>query len=169
MNQKKKGNKNERVVANWWKEYTGREFQRTPSSGGLRWKKADNIAGDIVCSEPNYIFPFSIEVKAHKVINFAHLLYDVNSDIDQFWEQAKDDAKRAKKIPMLFMRYNRLPEGFYFIVWDRKFAKSLYAKIGKYPKPYMVVGKLFITTTDALKKIKYESLHKLGMRCLNVL
>lgn len=37
--------------------------------------------------------------------------------IDSFWNQANRDAERAKKIPVLIMRYNSMPkdEAFFMV------------------------------------------------------
>lgn len=68
VNSKAKGNRFERVVCKSFQNWSGYEFSRTPSSGGLRWKKADNISSDVICSDPKHSkkFPFSIEVKTIK-------------------------------------------------------------------------------------------------------
>jgi hypothetical protein len=36
----------------------------------------------------------------------------------KFWEQGERDAKLAKKMPLLFMRYNGLPKEFHFVALD---------------------------------------------------
>lgn len=158
MNSKKKGNKTERQVAHLFKEWSGWEFSRVPQSGGLRWKKADNISGDIVCSEPNKNCWFSIEVKGYKDINFAHLLYDVDSDIEKFWEQAKSDAKRAQKVPMLWMRYNGLPKDFFFVVMDKRFARFAMVTLTHYPK-YMLTRELCILPSTHVIHHEFKDLN----------
>lgn len=113
VNSKKKGNKAERDLCKWWKDWSGLEFSRVPASGGLRWKKKDDISGDVICTDDRHSrrFPFSIESKAHKDIKFEHLILDTkNKKILEFWEQAKTDAERSNKLPILFMRYNRMPK-----------------------------------------------------------
>lgn len=114
MSSRSKGNRNERRACELLTKWAKRKFARTPSSGGLRWKTT-NTKGDVVCIKEGHYFPFCVEVKAHKEINFSHLLYDVDSKIMEFWDQCVGDAKKANKIPMLLMRYNGLPADLFFL------------------------------------------------------
>ena len=108
-NSKNKGNRGEREVCKFWKEWTNYEFSRTPASGGLRWKKADNISSDVICTDDKHSrkFPFSIESKFYKDIRFEHILLgNKKCKILEFWDQANNDSIRAGKLPVLMMRYN---------------------------------------------------------------
>ena len=128
INSRTKGSKNERDIAKWWKSWTGFEFTRTPSSGGLRWKKTDNISADIVCSDDKHSrrFPFSIECKSYKDINFEHvLLGNKKCKILEFWHQATHDAVRSHKIPILMMRYNGMPKEEYFFAVDKELGELI--------------------------------------------
>ncbi len=117
INSRKKGSKNERNLTKLFKTWCKKEFARTPSSGGLNWKNS-NAVGDIVCTTEGHFFPFAIEAKNHREINFQHLLYLDTSDIMKFWEQCKGDADKGaqKKIPILFMRYNGMPRDLHFVM-----------------------------------------------------
>lgn len=163
INSRAKGARNERKICKVFEDWTGYEFNRTPASGGLRWKKTDNIVGDLICSEPNIIFPFSIEVKAYEEINFEHLLYLKDSKIEKFWEQAKADSERGRKVPLLLMRYNGLPSDLYFLVMHlidfKKFHKKLkleftYCKLPKH--------KIVILNSNTLFKADYKSIEKIA-------
>ena len=132
------------------------KFVRVPASGGLRWKNTTNSVGDIICDEPNYILPLSIEVKFVRDINFEHLLYHRGNKarrmprIRQFWKQAYDDSQRGKKRPFLMMRYNGLPSNMFFVVIGYHDWKAL-EEIGIQPRPFLQLDqKIFITTTKAL-------------------
>lgn len=119
INSKKKGAKNERALASLFKQWTGYDFARSPSSGGLRWNSVSNTVGDIICTDERHQrrFPFTIETKFYNAINFEHLILDMkSSDIKKFWEQSMADAERAKKTPLLFMRYNAMPKETYFVM-----------------------------------------------------
>ena len=118
INSKNKGNRNERRGCKLWSDWTGWEFSRVPASGGLRWKKQDDITGDIICTQKGiYNFKFSIEMKFHKDIEFNYLLLGKKKNpVIKFWDQCKRDAQRADKIPILFMRYNGMPKDIYFVV-----------------------------------------------------
>lgn len=120
-NGKRKGNKNERELTKWFQEWTGLEFQRVPQSGGLRWGNRDNIVGDIICTDERKgrNFPFTIETKFHKDINFQHLLLEVKGNkILEFWDQAKSDGEATGKIPLLFMRINGMAKQTWFVGLD---------------------------------------------------
>ena len=126
INSRKKGKRGERKAAEVLAEWTSMEFTSVPQSGGLRWKKTDNICGDIICTDALHRFDFSVEAKNYKEINFEHLLMpDINSKILEFWDQAKSDAERGKKIPLLMMRYDRLPAHFFFTVISVKTYHSI--------------------------------------------
>lgn len=130
INSKKKGSRNERNLSKLFQSWTGYEFARTPSSGGLRWKKSDNVVGDIVCSDQDHsrIFPFSVETKFHDDINFSHLLLgNTRVEIQRFWEQTLSDSVRSEKIPLLLMRYNGMPSDMYFAVTNN----SLFRRLSK--------------------------------------
>lgn len=129
INSKNKGNRNERSGTKLWSKWTGWEFSRVPASGGLRWKKTDDITGDIICTEKGiYDFKFSIEMKFHKEIEFNYLLQTTKKDVvSKFWDQCKRDAERGSKIPILFMRYNGMKADTHFVVIDYQ----LYLKIRK--------------------------------------
>ena len=127
INSRSKGNKNERELAKLFKDWTGKEFARTPSSGGLQWKSS-NSKGDIVCTTEGHYFPFCIEAKNHKEINFAELLMPDKKGVKilEFWEQCERDAVKAKKIPILFMRYNGMPKNFHFIALKNSHYRSIF-------------------------------------------
>jgi len=166
INSKKKGAKNERDISKLLEKWTNKKFARTPSSGGLNWHARSSISGDIVCTTEGHYFPFSIEVKFHKEINFEHLLYIDNPEVMKFWAQAFSDAKKAGKIPLLFMRYNGLPKDFHFVAMDSPiFVKLVVENWGiipftnflkvKHPK-----GNITIIKSVDLFKLSYKSLRK---------
>lgn len=118
INSKKKGSKNERDVCKWWKNWTSYEFTRVPSSGGLRWSRTSDTTGDIICADQKHFlkFPFSIECKFYKNITFNDILKGTKSDILKFWEQAKNDAARGDKEPILFVRENGMSKNLYYVI-----------------------------------------------------
>lgn len=166
-NGKKKGNKAERIAANWFKQWTGLDFQRVPQSGGLRWQKADNISGDIICADydHNREFPFSIEVKSYQNINFEHFILGMKSDkILPFWRQAESDGARAGKIPLLYMRYNGMEKDTFFVVCELKLFRKINRLCPKIERTFFKVYnseyQLAIFHTDHLKQINYYDLKK---------
>jgi len=136
INSKKKGSRNERNLSKLFHKWTGFEFARTPSSGGLRWKKRDDVVGDITCTDQDHlrIFPFSIETKFHDEIQFNHLLLGNTSiEIIKWWKQTTDDAARSGKLPLLMMRYNGMPSDTYFtVVYNSLYNRLIPALGSKY-------------------------------------
>lgn len=164
INSRSKGNKNERVVAKLLKGWTGKEFARTPSSGGLNWKSSHS-KGDVVCTTEGHLFPFCVEVKAHKEINFEHLLYLKTPKIDEFWEQCSRDANSAGKAGLLLMRYDRLPKAFFFAVLPTK----LWRFIKKSMDPKYFGGEQLVLQKRGITIIPSTSLFLLPYKTLNPL
>ena len=168
-NSRQKGSKNERELCKWFTDWTkGLEFQRVPASGGLRWKKTDDITGDIICSErgSNRKFPFTVEAKFYKDINFEHLILgNKKIKILEFWEQAKEDSIRAqrRKAPMLFMRYNGMPKRVWFVVMEPKTFDEIDHTKGKHThfKIQLETGEeLYIMNSNDLLNTDYKTFAK---------
>lgn len=165
-NSRAKGNKGERVAANLFTQWTGRKFSKVPRSGGLHWQKANTI-GDIVCTAEGHYFPFVVEVKNHKEINFSQLLVPNLKGVKilEFWSQVTGDAERANKFPILAMRYNGLPKDFFFIVIERKLQNLLQASLGLHMidlnKSKMTWGKLVIYPSTEFFKLPYKETKKI--------
>lgn len=138
INSKKKGGKNERELAHAFKAWTGYDFARVPQSGGLRWKRTLDTTGDLMVADEKHIleFPLSIETKFHSEVDNWKLLLGQNSKLDEFWTQSQSDAKRSKKIPIVFFRYNGLKKNFWFVIisYDlyRALKKLMYFENGFY-------------------------------------
>lgn len=95
-----------KLLGTWW----GCKFQRTPSSGA--WSKnaqrgtvSAEFHGDIV-APARAKFPFSVECKSYEDIELYKTLYG-EPEMFKWWSQCRDDARRAKKLPLLVMRENR--------------------------------------------------------------
>jgi len=160
VNSRKKGAKAERKVADLFSEWAGRKFHRVPASGGLRWKNRSDTIGDITCGEERHFFPFVIEVKTRKEINFEHLLYLDNSEILKFWEQAQDESKRAKKPSLLFMRYNGMPKDIWFIAMSPDIWRICRTYLDL-KKPHMILRpKFIIIRSDILFNSPYKKLRR---------
>lgn len=174
VNSRAKGSRFERVVCKSFESWSGYEFSRTPASGGLRWKKTDNISSDVVCSDPKHSrkFPFSVEVKNYQNIKFEHLLLgNKTCKIHDFWEQATEDANRAKKLPVLIMRYNSMPKGEAFFVIGFNTALDLYIKVN-YPNLINMTvqtGDIQISVymfKEIQKEVDYQLLYKYARKLL---
>lgn len=170
INSKKKGSKGENRATKMLETWSGLEFKRSPQSGGLRGHVADYTVGDIICTDRkmmNKVFPLTIEVKTYKAINFATLLpipgrgkETQTSIISEWFNQARDDGKRGEKLPMLLMRYDGLPQEFFFIVMERKHGAHL-----PIPKKRMVTKEYIIfTSNSAIEEINWETFYKKALK-----
>ncbi len=166
-NGKKKGNKAERELCKWWKQWTGYEFTRIPASGGLRWKGLANATtGDLICAHEIHgrRFLFSVESKSYKDINFEHLILgNKKSKIREFWNQAKEDGERGNKVPILFMRYNGMAKNTYFVVLPYYVYKLFFPTLTTWDyNRFEVKGKesFVIMNSNDLLKVNYMNLHK---------
>ena len=74
INSRSKGARTEKALITFMEEWSGYEFSRVPASGGLRWRKTDNITGDIICSDDGHRCLISFEVKARKEIDFEKII-----------------------------------------------------------------------------------------------
>lgn len=154
INSKRKGNANERLAAKCLKEWTGLEFNRVPNSGGLRWKNAEGITGDLVCEDKT--FPFVVETKHYKKLPMKGELRS-NSFVYKVYRQCKRDADRAKKAPLLMLRENNMRLGEFVIYFD--------LKLNELPKdviPFSVgiKGNLCLTgysSKDLLGKVSFKN------------
>lgn len=102
---KTKGSSYERKVAKKLSTWWGDEFQRTPASGGLRWKSDNNVIGDIVPS-PTANFPFVVECK-HQEGGWTLESVILNKlNVKEWWSQVVADGRRGKKTPLLMFTRN---------------------------------------------------------------
>jgi len=160
INSKKKGSKNERELAKAFEKWTGFDFARVPTSGGLRWKRTLDTTGDIMVAEQEHIFtfPFSIETKFHFEIDPWKILLGQSSKLDDFMGQARADAERSKKIPLVFFRYNGMPKSTWFIIMEYETWITLIKEI--FPENgFMNFNNEFcIFSSDALFEADYNTI-----------
>lgn len=164
VNSKKKGGRFELKVSKWFTEFSGYKFQRVPYSGANHVNR--DLASDIMCSDEKHAHrcKISIECKSYNDIRFEHvLLGNKRCKIIQFWNQASDDAKRAKKIPILCMRYNSMPRDEFFFIVDCRLIKVLNTK--QLEHNLTLKGKGIPTlyvfmASEVLKYIDYKNIHK---------
>ena len=97
-------------------------------------------------------------------ISFEYALFgNTRGKIIQFWNQASDDAKRAKKIPILCMRYNSMPRDEFFFIVDCRLIKVLNTK--QLEHSLTLKGKDIPTlyvfmASEVLSNINYKDIHK---------
>lgn len=163
-NSKRKGSKFEREVAKWLTSWTGYQFQRTPYSGANHLSR--DLASDIMCSDERHAHrcKISVECKFYKDIKFEHVLLGTKScEIEKFWSQAKRDATRSKKIPLLVMRYNSMPRNEFFILVDEDLGLWLRDSMKKHRYMYLNIpdNPLYVFMASYIREtINYKLLHK---------
>ena len=121
VNSKTKGDNNERVAAKFISEWAGEKFSRVPRSGGLHWKNASIVCGDIACENEDFNFLFVIETKHYEYFASPKLdsgTLPKRNKLETFWRQAVVDADRAKKLPMVLARKNGMKAGSFFVMID---------------------------------------------------
>lgn len=167
INSRSKGSRFERSIAKWLTDWTGYEFGRVPGSGSLRWKKTDNITGDITCTDPKHArrFPFTVECKSYQEIKFEHILLGLKTcKIASFWEQALGDAKRANKVPILIMKYNSMPKGESFFVVTKQVGQFILDNAGERHLRCMAIDSekytLHVFMASEIKKTDYTTIYK---------
>lgn len=111
---KTKGSNNERDVAKFLTNWTGAQFNRTPGSGGMHLRNA-HFAGDVVCVDDDFFFPFVVEAKHLKSIPISWYLRK-DSKLFGIFRQAQRDADRIGKRPMCLVRENGMSKGSYYMV-----------------------------------------------------
>lgn len=118
----KKGNRGQLMARDVLQEWTHKKM-KSSSQSGMPGYNHDPHKGDILCNTEGHFFPFTVEVKFYKEINFCQLLQPnlKNVLILDFWAQVEFDAKKCHKIPMLMMRFNGLPSDFFFVVIETDF------------------------------------------------
>lgn len=122
-----KGNRGQLMARDVLQGWTHKKM-KSSSQSGMPGYNHDPHKGDILCNTEGHFFPFTVEVKFYKEINFCHLLQpNIKLPlIIEFWAQCFGDAKICKKIPMLMMRFNGLPKDFFFVVIEHKFMNHIY-------------------------------------------
>lgn len=123
---KRKGNLNERAAAKFLSDWTGVQFNRTPSSGGMHLRN-QLFCGDLVCVDERFFFPFVVETKHLKNLHVTETLR-ANSEVFTVFRQAKRDADRIGKRPMCLIRSNRMDARDWYLVLDLEMGVKLHAR-----------------------------------------
>lgn len=147
MNSKRKGSRTELKVVEWLREWTGADFNRVPMSGALRWSNAERVAGDVI-APPDFYFPFVLEVKSRKSLNFRILKSGKMADKNQFsnfYIQAYNDCHRINsygvttlecidfvdttnrnhKQPIVFARQDRMPANTFYVCTNPRLSNAI--------------------------------------------
>ena len=97
------------------------EFERMPLSGSIEYLK-----GDLWTPHDTAAWPYCIECKHYKDIQWNNLLTAKTTDILQFWRQAVREAEIMRKKPLLIFRWNRSKD---FVGWDDDIEVDHYVEI----------------------------------------
>lgn len=84
------------------KEFKSLQFERVPLSGAISYLK-----GDIWTPHDTAAFPYTIEAKHYKEINWNNLLTAKSTEMYKFWEQTLREADVMGKKPLLIFRWDR--------------------------------------------------------------
>ncbi len=98
---KTKGRAFEYVVRDKFSETFDSQFERVPLSGALTYLKGDVYAPWL----PD--FPWTIEAKHHKEVDWNNMLTAKTSLILEFWDQTVREALVMKKHPLLVYKWDR--------------------------------------------------------------
>lgn len=99
VDSRQKGKTFEYQVRDKLSEALGFKFERVPLSGSLPYLK-----GDIFI--PHGDFPYVIECKHYKEIEWNNLLTAKTSTILEFWTQTTREAGQVNKKPLLIYKWN---------------------------------------------------------------
>lgn len=99
---KAKGSAYEQKIASLLTSEFDKEFRRVPLSGSI-----DYLKGDIWTPHDTAWWPYAIECKHYKDIEWNNLLTSKTTDLLQFWRQTVREADVMQKKPLLIFRWNR--------------------------------------------------------------
>ena len=99
---KAKGSAYEQKIADLLSKEFDKEFRRVPLSGSI-----DYLKGDIWTPHDTAWWPYCIECKHYKEIEWNNLLTSKTTNIFGFWTQTLREAETMNKKPLLIFRWNR--------------------------------------------------------------
>ena len=97
------------------------EFKRMPLSGSIEYLK-----GDLWTPHDTAAWPYCIECKHYKDIQWNNLLTAKTTDLLQFWRQTIREAEVMRKKPLLIFRWNRSKD---FVGWNDEIKVDHYIEI----------------------------------------
>jgi len=118
---KAKGSAYEQKIATRLSSEFNKEFRRVPLSGAI-----DYLKGDIWTPHDTAWWPYAIECKHYKDIEWNNLLTSKTTDILQFWRQAVREAEVMKKNPLLIFRWNGSKD---FVAFDDDIKVNFFIEI----------------------------------------
>ena len=116
-----KGTAYEAKIKRYLNSHLDIEFERMPLSGAIEYLK-----GDLWTPHDTAAWPYCIECKHYKDIQWNNLLTAKTTDLLQFWRQAEREAEGMKKKPLLIFRWNRSKD---FIGWNDDIVVDHYVEV----------------------------------------
>ena len=116
-----KGSAYEAKIKRYLNSHFDSEFERMPLSGSIEYLK-----GDIWTPHDTAAWPYCIECKHYKDIQWNNLLTAKTTDLLNFWRQAVREAEVMRKEPLLIFRWNRSKD---FVGWSDDVEVSHYIEI----------------------------------------
>jgi hypothetical protein len=115
INSKNKGRAFEYVVRDKLTDTFGSQFERVPLSGALTYLKGDVYAPWL----PD--FPWTVEAKHHKEVEWNNVLTAKTSLLLEFWDQTTREAAVMKRNPLLIYKWDRSK---LFACWNDELVKT---------------------------------------------
>ena len=116
-----KGSAYEAKIKRYLNSHFDIEFERMPLSGSIEYLK-----GDIWTPHDTAAWPYCIECKHYKDIQWNNLLTAKTTDLLNFWRQAVREAEVMRKEPLLRFRWNRSKD---FVGWSDDVEVNHYVEI----------------------------------------
>ena len=116
-----KGSAYEAKIKRYLNSHFDIEFERMPLSGSIEYLK-----GDIWTPHDTAAWPYWIECKHYKDIQWNNLLTAKTTDLLNFWRQAVREAEVMRKEPLLIFRWNRSKD---FVGWSDDVEVDHYVEI----------------------------------------
>ena len=116
-----KGSVYEAKIKRYLNSHFDIEFERMPLSGSIEYLK-----GDLWTPHDTAAWPYCIECKHYKDIQWNNLLTAKTTDLLNFWRQAVREAEVMRKEPLLIFRWNRSKD---FVGWSDDVKVDHYVEI----------------------------------------
>jgi len=123
-------------------EFSNIQFERVPLSGAISYLK-----GDIWTPHDTAVWPWCIEAKHYKEVNWNSLLTAKSADMFTFWEQATREAEIMKKKPLLIFRWDRSKD---YVAYDDDIEIKDYIEVSSFNHKFKIA--LFTDWIVAIKK-----------------
>tara|TARA_E500000178_G_C16652853_1_gene587181 strand:- start:60 stop:506 length:447 start_codon:yes stop_codon:yes gene_type:complete len=117
------------------------EFRRVPLSGAI-----DYLKGDIWTPKDTAWWPYCIECKHYKDIQWNNFLTSKTTDMLTFWKQTLREAEVMEKKPLLIFRWNRSKD---FIAFDDDLKVEHYVEVKSFGYHFKVT-----LLDEWIKKVK---------------